>query len=199
MQRRRYQRPAGNYPLPPNSGAWSTAPMVAALPRQQWHEIPKETATFGSVPVAFDHVNIIATPSTGTTTFLIGDGVNTIANEVTSPVPLGMIGHVDGIFPYLEGAAGPVTQPRIPGSGVTYTWRVLVQGKADRAYGAITTIIAPWNGATAMRPLLVLRPTEQLTCSVTVTDPNGLYSYVGIRIMGRWIPEKVSVAKIAER
>jgi hypothetical protein len=191
MQRRRYISPGPGYPVQPNPGGMSILPAGAALPPSQWHEIPKvdeEGPQNLILPIPFDYDFIQASPATGSTVFLVSDGVNSTAGAVSSTVPLGMRGVVDGIFPYLEGASGPITQARIPGLGVAITWSLFVNGKPDRAYGAITTILAPWGTAMSERTLIFLRPGEQLTCAVTYTDPNAVYQFVGIRVKGLWIP-----------
>lgn len=143
-------------------------------------------------PRRFDYQIIIAAPASGTTAWLLGDDNNAPATggQFGTRIPNGCYGVVTGIFPYLEGGAGAVQGPRIPGAGVTIAWSLLIDNKIDQAFGRITTILAPWNSQ-ENRPLVYIRSGLQLTCSVTPTDPTGLYSFVGIRIMGWIVPFSV--------
>jgi len=110
----------------------------------------------------------------------------------TFTVPLGMRGSVDGIFPYLETVAAPgisLVGPRIPNApGSEIVWHILINGRPDRTYGAINTILAPWQTAMSERMMVSLRSGEQLTVTVDYDDPGALYAYIGIRIKGWFIP-----------
>jgi hypothetical protein len=115
-------------------------------------------------------------------------GTNTIPGIVNAfAIPTGTIGVVTGIFPYLEGGAGPIRQPRIPGAGVIPYWSVQIDGQPDNAYGAIKTMLSDglWSAAMSGAPLIYIRSGEQLTAVVSITDPGALYDYAGIRIVGR--------------
>lgn len=192
--------------MEPPSGGWSISPASAALPPATAAQVIPREDDEGvqnlQVPVPFDWMSIIPTQGSGVTIWLLSDGINPATSQgppnlpitalppVADMCPVGMRGIIDGIFPYVEGAAGPVTQPRIPGQGVTIVWNLFINGKPDRAYGRITNILAPWQTGMSERMMISLRPGEQLTCSCTPTDPNGLYSFFGIRIKGWFIPIK---------
>jgi hypothetical protein len=187
-------RRALNVPLEPSIGQRSSNSAGAVTSRAEIPKISDETTQNLVVPVPFDAVAITAYQGDGTSTTLIGDGnVNaaTLAGATNvSATPWGCVGEVNGIFPYLEGSSGPVPGPRIPGNGVVIQWQIFVNGRTTPQYGALNTILSPWNGFCSDHPLLYLRPGEQLTCMVAVTDPFGVYvgGNIGIRIRGRFVP-----------
>ena len=146
--------------------------------------LPDRAPSFGAPgPQPFDAFAIIANPGTGTTTTLIGP----TATSVIPTVPVGYRALIDGISPYLEGAAGPIGGPRIPGAGVTYTWRLLLNGRPAPYYAAITNILGAWD-AVSIRSLLEVPPNVLVTATVTIVDPGLLYSFVGLRVRGRLVP-----------
>ena len=180
------------YPLAPNTGGQGT-PQASATPYAS--DIAGGIrATAESFPHTFDYRAITTAPASGETVQLIGDSRNAALAGIYNAtlVPMGHVGEVDGIYPYLEGSTGPINGPRIPGAGVVITWSILVNNRPVGDYGTIRDILAPWTSATADRPLLYLFGGEILTCAVTVVDPGGLYSYVGIRIRGRIVSARLT-------
>jgi hypothetical protein len=137
-------------------------------------------------PTPWDLFNIVAVPASGSTVQLIGP---TAARQL-GRVPLGYRCVLHSISPYLEGAAGPITQPRIPGPGVTITWSLLFDGKFAPYYATVQTLLDGW-GATSTHSLLEVPEGTQLRAQVTYVDPGGLYSFVGIRLRGQFIPWSV--------
>lgn len=200
MRRRQgygHGRPLVRYPVEPNSGQLAT-PNYGAV--QKWVDIPKQSEESLQnllLPGPFDWIVIIPSPLSNpgniVTTFLIGDGAmnsSTIAGTQNSGIiPAGSRMIIDGIFPYLEGNSGPIVGPRIPGNTATVFWSILINQRPAFNYGNITTILAPWNGMSE-RTLVSVRPGEQLTCSVTMNDPNVLFPFVGMRLKGEVIPIK---------
>lgn len=166
-------------PVPERStslpGATVPGPRLLRQDVPSWARPPRE--------IPFDVSVIIAAPASGTTTTLVGAG----ATASLGAVPPGYRGFVDGISPYLEDATGPLTTPRIPGVGVTITWRLFVSNQPAPYYGRITTLLDGWSDINP-RSLLELRETETLTANVTIVDPGGLYAFLGLRLRGRWVP-----------
>lgn len=134
-------------------------------------------------PLPWDLINIVAAPASGSTTTLIGPG----AAQLGLAVPEKYRAYVDAICPYVEAAAGPVTSPRIPGVGVTMTWRVLIDGQPAPPYAAITTVLSSWEYVSP-RPLLEVPSGSTMTVDVTNIDPLGTYLWLGIRVRCRWVP-----------
>jgi hypothetical protein len=130
------------------------------------------------VPGPFDLRAIIAAPASGTTTVLI-------TAAAFGPIPLELRAVIDGVTTILEGAVGPIAGPRIPGVGVTITWRFLVDGNPTYPYNAITTVL---DDIGQERPLFEIPPLRQFTVDVTNVDPAGLYAFLGVRVRGRLIP-----------
>src|SRR5262249_23001505 len=99
---------------------WSQPQAGAVVPQAQVPLTSAEDLYYHRVPIPFDLVSIIAAPASGTVSTLVGSSTTP---AVGPPTPY-YRGVVDGIFPYVEGAAGPVTNPRIAGQGVTITWSI---------------------------------------------------------------------------
>lgn len=133
------------------------------------------------IPIAFDITNIVSTSGLSGTTIVLVNSLGAVPNDYH--------GVVDGIFPYLEGSAGPITGPRIPGTGITITWQVLLGGAPASYYGAINTILCPWNGQND-RTLIEVPSGLVLSAQVLYTDSNAIYSYIGLRLKGMWIPKE---------
>ena len=191
MRRPRIFRRGPDLPIPLPPDSYAPSQMGAFLPQKELLTDGVESQQGFFAPQRFDNQIIVAAPASGTTIFLVGD-----ANTASAPVaggqqairvPHGSYAAVTGIFPYLEGGAGAVQGPRIPGAGVSIIWRLLVDNVPDGAFGNISTILAPWNSQ-ENRPLVYVRSGRQLTCSLEFTDPAGLYSFVGIRLMGWLVP-----------
>lgn len=186
--RRRYT-PASRVVHPPlvaAEGGNALPGLGALIPAGSVPSVNQQTPRDRKLPQPFDLIFIRAVPATGTLgTLLVGiqTGVNT---PQLSAVPDGYRGIVDGIFPYLEGVGGVVSQPRIPGV-VDIVWHLRLNGTPVPVYGAMNYILAPWN-AMSDRALFEVPPGKILTCDVDYTDAFGLYTHVGIRIKGRLLP-----------
>lgn len=186
--RRRFFPPASPVlrpPLHPTEGGDALPAIGATIRPESVPTVGQQTPRDRRLPMPFDLVNITAVPASGTRDYpLIGtDATNTPRLATT---PDGYRGVVDGIFPYLEGAGGVVSQARIPGN-VTIRWRIRLNSVPVPTYGALEYILAPWNGQSD-RVLLELPPGQELSVVADYTDAFGVYSYIGIRIKGRFLP-----------
>lgn len=145
--------------------------------------LPRDVPSRGyNLPIPFDLRAIVPT-TPGTRQVLIGVG----GQDAASPVPHDYRCFVYGISPYLENAGGALTQARIPGAGVSYTWRLLLDGQPTQPYAAITQILAAWD-SWSPTPLLEVPEGRVLTADVLGIDPGGTFLQVGLRIRGRWEP-----------
>ncbi len=113
--------------------------------------------------------------------------ISSAINGGIGPVPKGYRAVLDGIYPYLEGPAGPIYAPRIVGPGVAIVWHLNIDNNPN-AYSNITTLLSPWGAPTNPRPIAEIRRDTNISVTVDYTDPGGLYTAVGVRLMGRWIP-----------
>lgn len=196
MQRRR--RWAGGavdprtFPIGETPDGWTATDPGAVVPLDQVVPDGGESAAYRRSPINFDFQPIVAAQASGARTQLIGP----LGTVTLGAIPRDYRAVVDGIFPYLEAASGsPFAGPRITGTGVTITWFVSVDGKPVPGYGVITTIIAPWNRPSP-RPLFEVQTGSVLTVDVQNIDPNGLYSYLGVRLTGRMIPIAIAEARL---
>lgn len=191
MRRARIFRRGPDLPIPLPPDSYAPAQQGAFIPDRDLLEEGADSQQGFFTPQRFDNVVIVAAPASGTSIFLVGDE-NAAAAPVSGGqqairVPHGSYGVVTGIFPYLEGGAGVVVGPRIVGAGVSIIWRLLVNNVPDTAFGRVNTILTPWNSE-ENRPLVYIRSGQQLTCRLDFTDPAGLYTFVGIRLMGWFVP-----------
>jgi len=174
-------------PFRVQDGYFKQSLLGAFVPRDQVLQHNADDVGSHLVGAPFDLVNIVAAPASGTTTILIGAG----AAVALGAVPPGYRAGVFGIWPYLEGAGGAqMVQGRIPGAGVTIRWRLLIDGQPAFPYHNITTILNPWGATAAERPLLEIPQRKTLSVDVLNTDPGGLYAWLGVRLVVRWIPWK---------
>jgi len=98
---------------------------------------------------------------------------------------------IDAISPYLEGAGGtPLVGPRVPGVNVTIVWQLRIDGRPWAPYTRIDTILAPWAGAVSRRPLVELQAGQVASVWISYVDPLGVYAYCGVRVMGRFVPDR---------
>lgn len=181
-RRPRYAPGPGHHPtLDPQPGrSVSIGGAVAPAEQLRWAREP----SLGQVrPTPWDVWTIQAVPASGTSVELIGPA----GARQLGRVPVGYRCTIYSIAPYIGTATGPATSPFILGAGVALRWVVMFDGKAAPYYNDVTNLLGAWDWESEHSLLEVPEGTE-LRVQVAYTDPGGLYTHVGVRVRGQFIP-----------
>jgi hypothetical protein len=141
----------------------------------------------------FDVPTIIPMPAAAvlTTTVLIGAGA--ASGAVIPPVPSNCRGVIDFVAPYLSTTAAPgmVTDPNIARllvAGDVIRWRLLESATPIKYFSNITTLLDPFTARGSSHGWAELHPGSVLSCEVDALDAVGVFDFIGIRLVGRFLP-----------